>query len=508
MNKAITFVGGHNQLGRITRSRSRAMTLCEPSARTDSSKSTTANSLAKRRKSKLSLGNWSNVNDHSNKELTMIVPSKRKQLLKHITNVPPKNITAISGSKRPGTALTRLNTGKKSKSSSFAATGGLPSNKKIALNDVTNRVSRNVSKICHGNSTKDLCIATAPEPKKLTGIKEASSKPNTATFMEMNEVNQKQMIYEECSGQKDTDNAHKMEDEKIDDSYHLEEKTEDDIVDIDSKRTDPQLCSPYAQDIYDNLSAIELDRRPYFNYMETMQCDVNQSMRLVLIDWLVEVCIEDKYVPDTLYLSINILDRFLSKKAIFRDRLQLLGVASLFIASKYEELKAPPVERFRELTANTYTSVDILEMEKRILKCLEFRISVPTTKTFLRRFLRAAQCSSDVLSLQLEYMANYLAELTLLEYDFLRFIPSMIAASAVFLAKWTLNPSVHPWNKTLEHYSRYKASDLKDTVFVLHYLQNNIQAFRCTAIYSKYQNPKFLCVANHSPQDLVPTLFS
>lgn len=163
MNKAITFVGGHNQLGRITRSRSRAMALCEPSARTDSSKSTTANSLAKRRKSKLSLGNWSNVNDHSNKELTMIVPSKRKQLLKHITNVPPKNITAISGSKRPGTALTRLNTGKKSKSSSFAATGGLPSKKKIALNDVTNRVSRNVSKICHGNSTKDRCIATAPE---------------------------------------------------------------------------------------------------------------------------------------------------------------------------------------------------------------------------------------------------------------------------------------------------------------------------------------------------------
>lgn len=115
-------------------------------------------------------------------------------------------------------------------------------------------------------------------------------------------------------------------------------------------------------------------------------------------------------------------------------------------------------------------------------------------------------------------MANYLAELTLLDYDFLRFIPSMIAASAVFLAKWTLNPSVHPWvrilslsficsllkclrleshytyrllqNKTLEHYTWFKASDLKDTVSVLHFLQNNIQKSPLPAIYGKYQNLK------------------
>lgn len=48
-------------------------------------------------------------------------------------------------------------------------------------------------------------------------------------------------------------------------------------------------------------------------------------------------------------------------------------------------------------------------------------------------------------SLELEYLANYLAELTLMNYGFLNFLPSMIAASAVFLARWTLDQSSHPW---------------------------------------------------------------
>lgn len=47
--------------------------------------------------------------------------------------------------------------------------------------------------------------------------------------------------------------------------------------------------------------------------------------------------------------------------------------------------------------------------------------------------------------IELELLANYLAELTLVEYTFLRFMPSIIAASAVFLARWTLDQTDHPW---------------------------------------------------------------
>lgn len=67
----------------------------------------------------------------------------------------------------------------------------------------------------------------------------------------------------------------------------------------------------------------------------------------------------------------------------------------------------------------------------------------------------------------MEYLANYVAVLTVVEYSFLRLMPSLIAASAVFLARWTLDQSNHPWNPTLEHYTRYETPALKNTVLAM-----------------------------------------
>lgn len=62
-----------------------------------------------------------------------------------------------------------------------------------------------------------------------------------------------------------------------------------DFMDIDSNHQNPQLCSLYASDIYRNLHVAELIRRPSSNYMEKLQEDITQSMRGILVDWLVEV---------------------------------------------------------------------------------------------------------------------------------------------------------------------------------------------------------------------------
>ncbi|KAA8521742.1 hypothetical protein F0562_012415 [Nyssa sinensis] len=79
------------------------------------------------------------------------------------------------------------------------------------------------------------------------------------------------------------------------------------MANIDSNYKDPQMCSLYAPDIYDNLLVMELDRRPSVNYMEMLQRDITQSMRGILIDWLVEVSEEYRLVPDTLYLTVNLI---------------------------------------------------------------------------------------------------------------------------------------------------------------------------------------------------------
>lgn len=74
-------------------------------------------------------------------------------------------------------------------------------------------------------------------------------------------------------------------------------------------------------------------RRPLPDYMEKVQKDISANMRGILVDWLVEVAEEYKLLPDTLYLSISYIDRFLSANVINRQKLQLLGVASMLIAS-------------------------------------------------------------------------------------------------------------------------------------------------------------------------------
>ncbi|XP_057504501.1 cyclin-A2-4 isoform X1 [Actinidia eriantha] len=284
--------------------------------------------------------------------------------------------------------------------------------------------------------------------------------------------------------------------------------TNPDITEIDSDHKDSQLCSLYAPDIYSNLSVVELMKRPGTNFMETLQRDITQSMRGILVDWLVEVSEEYKLVPDTLYLTVLLIDLFLSQNYIERQRLQLLGITCMLIASKYEEICAPRVEEFCFITDNTYTRGEVLKMESQVLNYLDFQLSAPTAKSFLRRFLRAAQASYKTPSLELEFLANYLAELTLVDYEFLKFLPSTIAASAVFLARWTLDQSGHPWNATLEHYTNYKASDLKTPVHALQGLQLNTNGCPLNVIRAKYrQDKQFKSVAALSSPELLQTLF-
>ncbi|KAL8118546.1 cyclin-A2-4-like isoform X2 [Apium graveolens] len=278
-------------------------------------------------------------------------------------------------------------------------------------------------------------------------------------------------------------------------------------TDIDSDHKDPQLCSCYAPEIYNNLRVAELMRRPDSNSMEIVQQDVTKGMRGILVDWLVEVSEEYQLVPDTLYLTVHLIDLFLSEYYIERKTLQLLGITCMLIASKYEEICAPRAEEFCFITDNTYTKTEVLSMESKVLNSLRFQLTTPTAKTFLRRYLRAAQACYKSPSLELEYLSNYLAELTLIDNNFLKFIPSIVAASAVFLAKWTLDQSSHPWNPTLEHYTCYMASDLKPAVLELQSLQLNTSNCPLNAIRTKYRHDKFKSVAGLSSPKLLETLF-
>ncbi|KAL0556328.1 hypothetical protein IC582_004841 [Cucumis melo] len=287
------------------------------------------------------------------------------------------------------------------------------------------------------------------------------------------------------------------------------------IVDVDTDFMDPQQCATIACDIYKHLRASEAKKRPSTDFMEKIQKDINSNMRAILVDWLVEVAEEYRLVPDTLYLTVNYIDRFLSGNSMDRQRLQLLGVACMMIASKYEEICAPQVEEFCYITDNTYFKEEVLEMESSVLNYLKFEMTAPTPKCFLRRFVRAAQGATDesstyeVPSMQLECLSNFLAELSLLEYSMLCYAPSLVAASAIFLAKFILLPTKRPWNSTLQHYTHYQPSDLVDCVKDLHGLCcNNTHNSSLPAIREKYSQHKYKHVAKkYCPPTIPPEFF-
>ncbi|XP_027361257.1 putative cyclin-A3-1 [Abrus precatorius] len=215
-----------------------------------------------------------------------------------------------------------------------------------------------------------------------------------------------------------------------------------------------------SSSIYKHLRALEMEvnRRPVANYTETVQRDVSEKMRGILVDWLMEVAQEYNLTSDTIYLAVSCIDRFLSTRPINTNHLQLLGVSSLLIASKYEEISPPHAEDFCYMTDNTYTLAEVTRMERELLTSLNFDLGHPTAKTFLRICIKAAQKNFVHSKQQLEFLASYLLELCLLDYKCLKFLPSVAAASALFLSRFIIQPTKHPWNISLmfEHGSDSK----------------------------------------------------
>ncbi|XP_010432056.1 PREDICTED: cyclin-B1-1-like [Camelina sativa] len=245
----------------------------------------------------------------------------------------------------------------------------------------------------------------------------------------------------------------------------IEKKQKEAIVDIDSADAKNDLAAvEYVEEIYRYYKSVESEWRPR-DYMHS-QPEINEKMRLILVEWLIDVHVRFELNPETFYLTVNILDRFLSVKPVPRKELQLVGLSALLMSSKYEEIWPPQVADLADIADHAYSHKQILVMEKIILSTLEWYLTVPTHYVFLARFIKAS-----IADQQMENMVHYLAELSVMHYDTtIMFSPSMVAASAIYAARSALH-QIPIWTNTLKHHTGYSETQLMDCAKLLAYQQ-------------------------------------
>ena len=261
---------------------------------------------------------------------------------------------------------------------------------------------------------------------------------------------------------------------------------------------DVQAVVPYVREIYRYHRETEGLKHASPSYM-SKHADINAKMRAILIDWLVDVHLKFKLLPETLYLTVNLIDRFLEQeRMIMRDKLQLVGVTAMFMASKYEEIYAPECRDFVYISDKAYTRDEILRMEGLMLLRLNFQLTAPNAFVFLKRFAKVAGIATTPRS-KTELLAHYLVELTLQEYKMLKYLPSTTCASAVYLA---LKACGHtPWTADLERHSTYTEADLLQAcVRDIHELHAKAST-GLQAVRRKYASKRYASVSSIAPAD-------
>ena len=238
-------------------------------------------------------------------------------------------------------------------------------------------------------------------------------------------------------------------------------------------KDEPNNATEYVQDMYLYF------RQEETAFLPALRPKISALKRFALVNWLMEIHAEQQLSPETLYLTVGILDRYLATDCVETKELEMVGLTSLFIASKYEETYYPSL---RDLGLHRRKE-DVVRTETKILKALNYQISKPTSHVFLIRYLRAAHADKRATQI-----ASYLMEGALLSFDLLKYKPSQLAAASVFLARHR-NPSFRtPCSTTL---SKYSSRSEEDVIPVARAILS--EKSKWTALWAEYTpNPIFV----------------
>lgn len=264
----------------------------------------------------------------------------------------------------------------------------------------------------------------------------------------------------------------------------IENDSEGDIEDIDKSESRDAifLVCDIAKDIYSYMFTLEEEQAIRSDYLKDQKI-FTPKIRQRLVNWCIDIQSQLKLLPETLYITIALIDRYFELVTVKQQsQVQLVAICATLIASKYEEIYPPEVGDLMYLTQNCYSRRDIMRTEIEILQQLNFNLGKPIPLAFLRRFSKAAHCD-----LKMHSIAKFLMEISLCEYECAHWKPSLLAATALFttihlvhndnqssssagltfgLARRTVqscgNAIQDRWTKALAHYTRYSRRQLQE----------------------------------------------
>ena len=264
-----------------------------------------------------------------------------------------------------------------------------------------------------------------------------------------------------------------------------------------NKEENLSFSGEYLKEIYLNLLQDEKDTfyKPKIGYMD-MQNDINEQMRAILIDWLIEVHYRFKLKSETLFQTVWIIDAYLSILPIIRAKLQLLGIASLLISCKSQEIYYPQLNDLIDITDGAYIKDELIEMEAHVLKILGFNIISPSPNDFYNIIAKAFNFDKNQY-----FLGKYFMESSLIGYKMLKYSSSVIGASCAYIVMKFFGINNYKClysNDIIKESCPQKA--IKDCAREICFLVKNLSYSNLKAVKDKYFLPEFLCVAQYCEQ--------
>ena len=328
------------------------------------------------------------------------------------------------------------------------------------------------------------------ENKENLNIKELSLKMNQSHTSRDRPINKLDRVSE--IKEKESIIVNKSQSQIINKYKKKEKKIK--FFDISKIKDNIQIPKEYINKIYYNLLKEEdegINPKPKYNYMKE-QKEVNEKMRSILIDWLIDVHHKFRFSDETLFMTVFIIDRYLSVNQITKLKLQLLGITSLLIACKHEEIDLPKIDDFIYITDNAYVKDEVIRMENYVLKVLNFELLYPSPIKFYEYL--SIYFNFDK---KMHLMGKYLMESFLVDIKCTKYKPSIISSACCYIVlkffkfkNYQESYDKKFYSLVIDDNSKYSEHDIKDCARDICLFVDNINKTKFLACQKKYSKPE------------------